>query len=338
MPKPPLEPVRRSVPPPPPRANRRRSATPFPAARRIPVSGDGPEDVVVDAAGRLLCGVSGGRILRIDPLLGTEETVGDTGGRPLGLEVLPDGHVLVCDAHRGLLRLNPDSGTAVTLVHEVGGVPLRFCSNASAAPDGSIWFTESTSRFGFEHYVGAFLEHRPSGRLFRRAPDGGVQVVLDDLYFPNGVTVTSDGRSVLFVETAAYRLSRVALDGPTAGQRDVLVDDLPGFPDNLSRHRDGRTWIAMVAPRDRRLDRLGTTPPLLRRALWRIPLRLLRSAARTTWVMAVDDAGTIQADLQTERDDYHGVTGVAEHACTLYLASLFERALLAVDLSDEAAI
>ena len=337
MGKPALDPVRRVVPPPPPRSAARRGAVPFPPARRIPVSGDGPEDVVVDAAGRLLCGVAGGRILHIDPQRGTEEVVGTTGGRPLGLEVLPDGRVLVCDADRGLVRLDPQSGAVETLVERVGGVPLRFCSNASWAPDGSIWFTQSTDRFDFEHYLGAFLEHRPSGRLLRRDPDGSVDVVLRDLYFPNGVSVTSDGGALLFVETAGYSLSRVPLTGPRAGEREVLVDDLPGFPDNLSRHRDGRVWIAMVNPRDRRLDRLGSTPPWLRRVLWRIPDRLLPSPARTTWVMAVDEGGVVELDLQADRDDYHGVTGVAEHDGSLYLASVFEDALLEVDLREQGA-
>src|SRR5690606_6943 len=90
-PKPALEPVRRKLPPAPPRAAQKSSRTPFPHAWRIPLSGFGPEDVVIDEQGRILCGVKDGRILRIDPERHLEETIGDTGGRPLGLELLADG-------------------------------------------------------------------------------------------------------------------------------------------------------------------------------------------------------------------------------------------------------
>ena len=125
-----------------------------------------------------VCDKIDGRILRIDPERSLEETIADTGGRPLGLEVLWDGHLLICDAQKGLLRLDPETGVIETLVQYVDGVTLRFCSNAAAARDGTIWFTESSSRYDFEQYTGALMEHRPSGLLFSRDPDGCVEIVL----------------------------------------------------------------------------------------------------------------------------------------------------------------
>ncbi len=332
--KPRLEPVRRELPPPPARAEQSSGPDPFPTAQLIPVSGYGPEDVVVDAEGRLLCGVEGGRLLRIDPERRVEETIADTDGRPLGLEVLEDGRVLVCDAKRGLLRLDPSSGELETLVRYIDGVPLRFCSNAAAAADGTIWFTESTNRYDFEHFLGALLEHRPSGRLFRRDPDGTVETVLADLHFPNGVALTADQSALLFAETGAYRLSRLEVSGPAAGSHETLADNLPGLPDNLSRQVGGRFWLAMVNPRDRALDRLGTAPLRLRRGLWRTPERMQPEVTRTTWVIALDQRGKVLTDLQQERDDYHAVTGVAEANGRLFLASVEERALLALDLGS----
>ena len=129
----------------PPRSRLGRSARPFPPARRIALSGSA-EDGVVDAQGRAIGGAEGGRILRVDPERGSEEVIGDTGGRALGLEPLGDGRLLVCDADKGLLCLDPVTGELETLVRVVGGVALRFCSNASAASDGTIWFTDSTRR------------------------------------------------------------------------------------------------------------------------------------------------------------------------------------------------
>lgn len=328
-----LAPVRRKLPPAPPRAAQKSSRAPFPRAWRIPLSGYGPEDVVVDGQGRLICGVEDGRILRIDPKRQTEETIGHTGGRPLGLEVLPDGRLLICDAHKGLLRLDTETGAVEPLVQYVNGVPLRFCSNAAIASDGTIWFTESSRRYDFEHYTGALMEHRPSGRLMRRAPDGCVEVVLENLYFANGITLSSDEQAVIFAETDGYRLNRLWIRGAHAGKREILASNLPGFPDNVSRLSAGKFWVALMTSRNPLLDQLGTAPAFLRKLLWRIPERLQPKAAKTVWAMLFDEQGNCLLDLQSSTVDYHAVTGVAESRGMLYFASIEEQALLAVELS-----
>ncbi|EIM07073.1 strictosidine synthase [Planococcus antarcticus DSM 14505] len=279
--KPPLEPVRRKLPPAPARARWTSSGIPFPPVQRIPLSGYGPEDVIADDQGRLLCGVEDGRILRIHPERGSEEVIGNTGGRPLGLELLPDGQLLICDAHKGLLQLNKETGKIETLVQYVDGIPLRFCSNAAAAKDGTIWFTESSDRYDFEQYTGALLEHRPSGRLFKRYPNGQAEVVLEGLYFANGLILSSDEQAVIFSETGGYRINRLWIRGADAGKRELLVDNLPGFPDNISRLQDGKFWVAIVTNRNSLLDRLGTMPAFLRRLLWRVPAGWQPAATKT---------------------------------------------------------
>ena len=330
--KPRLQPVvRTDIQPMPARAKQTASPAPFPPARLVPLSGTEPEDAIVDDQGRVIVGVADGRILRIDVHHAVEETLGTTGGRPLGLELLDDGQILVCDAHHGLLRLDPKTGEVITLVRLVDDVPLRFCSNVAAASDGTLWFTESTDRYDYEQFAGALLEHRPSGRLFRRDPDGTVTVVRRDLHFANGVALTSDEKGVLFAETGAARISRydIATDTVT-----VVADNLPGYPDNMSPVRDGRFWVAMVA-RDPMLEKLATVSPLLRKAIWKIPDKLLPAAPGTTWVMAFDEHGRQLADFQESRQDFQLATGVAEHAGQLFLASPRGRDLLVLDLPSQ---
>jgi sugar lactone lactonase YvrE len=329
--KPPIDPVvRRDIPAAPPRAKRKTGETPFPPARLVPISGYAAEDIVFDGEGRVITGVEGGRILRVDLDRQIEETIGDTGGRPLGLESLPDGRLVVCDSHRGLLRLDPETRELETLVAAIAGEPLRFCSNATAAADGAIWFTESSTRFGFEHYLGAVLEHRGSGRLSRRDPDGAVEVILDGLHFANGVALTEDESAVLFAETGAARISRLDI---ATGETTRVADNMPGYPDNLSQIRGGRFWVAIPNPRDPMLERLATSPPLLRRALWRIPDRVMPEGRRTAWVMELDESGTVLRDLQDDRDDFHMATGLAERDGRLVVASVRRRALLVLDLA-----
>src|SRR6478609_10389377 len=92
----------------------------------IPVPGHGAEDVVVDAAGWVYTGTEDGAVFRVRPDGGRIDRVGDTGGRPLGLELLPDGRLLVCDARLGLLAVDTGSGAREVLLDRVEGEPMRF--------------------------------------------------------------------------------------------------------------------------------------------------------------------------------------------------------------------
>ena len=133
-----------------------------------------------------------------------------------------------------------------------GGSRFIFCNNAAVAADGTIYFTDSSTKFGFEHWRGDLLEHRPTGRLFRRDPDGTLTVLLDGLAFANGVALAADESFVVVAETAGYALRRVWLTGERAGPAEPFGPTLPGFPDNISTGEDGNIWVAIASPRDRR--------------------------------------------------------------------------------------
>lgn len=317
MSKPPLAPVRREVPvgPPMPAPTAR-----FPAATRIPLPGHGPEDVVVGIDGMLYLGVDGGGIVRLDPASHETTVVATTSGRPLGLQPLPDGRLLVCDSLKGLLRVDPADGSVETLVREVG-TPLTFCSNVVVQRDGTIWFTESTSRFTFFHFEGAFLEHRAAGRLMRLDTDGTVTVVLDGLYFANGLTLLPDESALVFVETGAYAIRRLLLTGPRQGSVETVMADLTGYPDNLSAVIDGKIWVAMAGPRSAMADRAGVLPGWIRKLLWALPKGLLPRGASMAWVMAFDLDGNVVHDFHEQRADFYFTTGVTELDGKLYVAS-----------------
>ena len=130
----------------------------------VAVPGEGPEDTLIDADGSVLTGLVDGRILRVSADGTTIDVLADTGGRPLGLEWLPDGKVLICDANRGLLTLDQDDRIE-TLLGEIDGRPMRFCNNADVLPDGTIYFTDSSTRFGDRGVDG-----RPARTLRYRQP------------------------------------------------------------------------------------------------------------------------------------------------------------------------
>ncbi|MGW1712543.1 SMP-30/gluconolactonase/LRE family protein [Streptomyces sp. NPDC002156] len=315
---------RRWTPPPAPADEGRTPATSrFAVARRLATGGHGPEDVIFDGQGGLLTGLGDGSIVRIDPATGARAVVGSTGGRPLGLQPAADGGILICDHHRGLLRMSA-GGSVEVLVDTVAGRPLTFASNVVEGPDGTIWFTVSTRRWDLEHYLGDIVEHSCTGLLVRRDPDGTVTVLRDGLKFANGLVLAPDASHLLVAETAGYRISRHWLTGPKAGTDEPFVENLAGLPDNMSLGSDGLVWASIAAPRNALLDKLLPLPGLPRVLLWNLPEAVRPKATPVAWVMAFDLDGRTVHDLRAGDVSYGFVTSVTEHKGTVVAGSLHE--------------
>ena len=315
--------------------------------RVLPVPGPGAEDVLIGPDGRVWTGCLDGAIVAVTPDGRHSERVALTGGRPLGLEWLPDGRLLICDAERGLLALETDSGEIEELVTEVDGAALRFTNNAAVASDGTIYFSDSSRHWGVAEWKNDLVSHTLSGRLFRRSPDGQVTTILDGLAFANGVALSADEREVYVAETALRRIRRVRLEGgePLPGTRrgregqptqptasELLADDLPGYPDNIARGSDGLIWSAIASPPDPVLTRLQSGPSALRAAALHLPDALNPSPKRTVRALAHTSDGTLVHDLTADASDWHMVTGVREHDGQVWLGSLVEPAVAVVAL------
>jgi len=308
------------------------------ALRVIPVPGAGAEDVVVATdgpdEGAVFTGTEDGAIQRISHDGRRVDRVADTGGRPLGIEELPDRRLLVCDARRGLLVVDPASGAVESLVAEVDGRAMRFCNNAAVARDGAIYFSDTSTVYGIDAWRSEMVEVTRTGRLLRRSATGEVEVLLEGLSFANGVALAGDESFVAVAETAARTVVRHWLTGSLAGTRDYLVEDLPGYPDNISRGSDGLIWVTIASPRDPLVERLQRGPMWLRRTATRIPQRLQPQPKRTIRVQAYDQAGVLVRDLRVDHGPdapYHMVTGVREHDGRVWMGSLHEAAVAVWD-------
>ncbi|WP_233158368.1 SMP-30/gluconolactonase/LRE family protein [Actinokineospora bangkokensis] len=289
-----------------------------------PLPGAGAEDVLVDPAdGSALTGLDDGRVVRVTEDGKQITEIADTGGRPLGLEWHPDGGLVVCDASRGLLRVGLDGSVAELVARGRSG--LRLCNNAAVAADGTVYFSDSTSRFDLPDYRADVIEHSATGRLLRRTLDGAVDVLVTGLAFANGVALAPDESAVFVSDMAAYNIRRVSLPD---GAVSVFADDLPGFADNLSLGSDGLVWMAFPSPRDPVLDTLLATPPAIRKALWRLPEKLQPNPDQITWVRAIDPTtAAVVHDLRAPLGTYPMVTGVREHGGRVWLGGLTARAL-----------
>ncbi|MFC9982914.1 hypothetical protein [Gordonia sp. NPDC127522] len=156
--------------------------------------------------------------------------------------------------------------------------------------------------------------------------------VLDGLHFPNGVALAPDQRSLLFTETGNYSLSRLWLTGPRQGEVEVLLSNMHGFPDNMSRFADDRSWIAITNPRNATLDRSATWPGFVRSAIWQLPDIMRPNPETIVWAVCVDPDGRVVDEVRGVHPSFDTATGAVEHAGKLYLASVWQDSLLAIDL------
>ncbi len=297
--------------------------------RRVDLLGEGvlqgPEDVDLDGSGRIYCGLEDGTIRRFTPVGDGEElrVFAATGGRPLGLDFDTAGNLWVADSARGLLTVDPDGKVEVrsTAVDEVA---FRLTDDVAAASDGKVYFSDASSRFGAGQILRDALEARPHGRLLEYdSTSGQTRVLLQDLYFANGVALSRDESFVLVAETFRYRVRRYWLRGPEAGRDEVFIDNLPGFPDGISSNRRGTFWLAIYALRSDLLDRWVHPRPGLKRLLAKLPKVLLGGSAPYGLVIALDEDGRIVRSLHDPGgEQVRFVTSVEEERGYLYLGSV----------------
>src|ERR1051325_10966800 len=287
-------------------------------------AGYGPEDVALDAAGRIYTGLDDGRIMRLQADGTRPELFANTVGRPLGLAFDPNGNLIVADAIKGLLSIGPDAAVTV-LTTAADGVPFGCTNDLDIGADGTIYFTDATSKFPLTNFTADLLEHRGNGRFFAYDPKTKTtRTLLRDLCFANGVAVSPDQSYVLVVETGAYRVHRVWLAGAKQGQTDIFIDNLPGFPDGISSNGKDKFWLALVTPRDAALDKL-LPHPFLRKVVARLPKLLQPAPKRYSFVLGLDTNGRVIDNLQNGSPDcYAEIANAIEHNGTLYFGSIGE--------------
>jgi sugar lactone lactonase YvrE len=296
---------------------------------------DGPEDVELDAEGRIYTGTADGWIVRVEPD-GSVTKCAKTGGRPLGIALDAQGNLIVADGIKGLLSIGPDK-TVTTLVTQADGVELGFTDDVDVAQDGTVYFSDASSKFGPGAYLYDMLEGRPHGRLLRYSPaTKQVEVLLKELCFANGVALSQNEDFVLVNETYRYRVTRYWLKGQRAGTSDTFIDNLPGFPDNITSNGQGTFWLALFTVRNDMADWLAPKP-FVKQALSKLPSFLWPQPQPYAFVVKLDETGAILDSLQDPTGQHlHSVTSVQERDGYLYLGSLYNDRIGKYKLPDGA--
>jgi len=289
-------------------------------------AGIGPEDVAVDGFGRIYGGMKDGRILRFRSDGTHPEVFVNTHGRPLGLHFDTEGNLVVADAYKGLLLITPD-GSITVLAIEQGGIPFQLTNDVDIATNGTIYFSDASFKFPVDQYMFDLLEHQPNGRLL--SYDMGTKtthLVLDKLYFANGVAISPDQSFVLVAETGKYQVQRHWLTGPRKGESDIFIDNLPGFPDGISCNGQDTFWLVLFSPRVAYMDAI-LPHTFLRKVIVRLPQALITPPKKYGFVLGLNMDGHVVHNLQDPSGKYAPITSVQEYKGMLYLGSLTEDAI-----------
>lgn len=306
--------------PPPPLVGELEKNDALAGAELWPTAGIGPEDVIADADGSAIAGLEDGRIVRTRGT-GDVEVIANVGGRPLGLEWIDDGVMVVCNADLGLQRVTV-SGEVSTLARGFEGRDFRFTNNASVADDGTIYFSDTSTRWTIHEYVADLLEGHPTGKVLALDPDGTLSLVTDGLHFANGVALGGRQESLFIVETGTYRVHRHWLRGERSGETELFLDNLAGFPDNLTFGND-TLWVSMASPRQRVVD-IMLPRPWLRKLTHRMPDTMKPKPVRHGIVLGYDVEGHLVHNLQSSSGNVAITTSARYHDGRLYIGSLTE--------------
>ena len=297
---------------------------------------DGPEDMIFDKDDNMYCGSRHGDVIRFfGPDHTKWEVYAHIGGHPLGFAFDAEGNLHTCVGGMGLYKITADPKREViklsdetnrTWLSIVDDSRLRLADDLDIAPDGRVFFSEATVRYEMYDWMVDALEGRGNGRIICYDPkDGSSRTVLPNLQLPNGICVEPGGQSLLYAETWGCRITRWYFDGPKKGTKEVVIENLPGYPDNINRASDGTYWCALCGMRSPVFD-LALRMPKFRRAMvykvgrddWLYP------NMNTGCVIKFDAAGNILDVLWDLGGEAHPmITSVREHKGYLYLGGIY---------------
>ena len=154
-------------------------------------------------------------------------------------------------------------------------------------------------------------------------PETGIATErLADISFANGLAMGPDGAWLLYIETGKYALHRLWIAGPDAGETEVVLANLPGFPDNINRDPDGGFLMGLVSKRAAAVDALAGYP-FLRKVVQRLPATIRPKAVSHGFVISLDETGDVRKTWQDPSGSYPLTTGaVRDVDGALWITSL----------------
>ena len=194
------------------------------------------EGPVFDEQGNLfVTDIPFGRVFRIDPK-GQWDLVAQWDGEPNGMKFLSAGQLLVTDYRNGLVVLDIASGQIHPYLERRNSERFKGVNDLVFDSRGNLYFTDQ----------GQTGLHDPTGRVYRLAPDGRLDMLLSNVPSPNGIVLSKDERFLFVAATRGNCVWRMPLlaDGSVSKAGQFFTSYGPSGPDGLAMDEGGRLLVA----------------------------------------------------------------------------------------------
>lgn len=194
------------------------------------------EGPVFDAQGNLyVTDIPFGRVFRIDPQ-GSWELVAQWDGEPNGMKFLSAGQLLITDYRNGLVVLDIASGQVRPYLERRNSERFKGVNDLVFDSHGNLYFTDQ----------GQTGLHDPTGRVYRLAPDGRLDMLLSNVPSPNGIVLSNDERFLYVAATRSNSVWRMPLlaDGSVSKVGQFFTSYGPSGPDGLAMDESSRLLVA----------------------------------------------------------------------------------------------
>jgi gluconolactonase len=194
------------------------------------------EGPVFDEDGHLyVTDIPFGRVFRIDPQ-GQWDLVAQWDGEPNGMKFLSTGQLLVTDYRNGLVVLDIQSGQVRPFLERRNSERFKGVNDLVFDSKGNLYFTDQ----------GQTGLHDPTGRVYRLAPDGRLDMLLSNVPSPNGIVLSNDERFLFVAATRGNCVWRMPLlaDGSVSKAGQFFTSYGPSGPDGLAMDQNGRLLVA----------------------------------------------------------------------------------------------
>jgi sugar lactone lactonase YvrE len=167
---------------------------------------------------------------------------------PNSLGFMPDGNMFFGD---GLKRLIYTwNGKEYKQLADISNLAKICLSDGIADAQGRIYVGD----IGYNFLGGA--EPSPGGVIVLVRADGQASIVADNLFFPNGIVITPDGKTLIVAETLRHCLTAFDIQEDGTLDNRKTFAQFPGkigvqegvLPDGICLDTEGAVWAATCGP------------------------------------------------------------------------------------------